>query len=125
MNRTKRILIVEDFDETRAAYTDSLEGAGFEVLQARDGMEALERAKQTLPDVVLLDIGLPRLDGFYVAELWKNDPNMSRVPVVAISAHSGPDYESRALAAGCQMALSKPCGAKEVLTAIRKVLARA
>jgi two-component system cell cycle response regulator DivK len=124
MDQTKRILIVEDYDGTRALYADALEAAGFDVLQARDGMEALERAKQTLPDVVLLDIGLPRLDGFYVAELWKRDPSMSRVPVVAISAHSNPDYESRALAAGCQMALSKPCGGRELLAAIRKVLSR-
>jgi len=125
MDRTKRILIVEDFDETRALYADSFEAAGFQVLQARDGIEALERTKQTLPDLVLLDIGLPRLDGFYVAELWKSDPSMSHVPVVAISAYSGPDYESRALAAGCQMAISKPCGTRELLAAIRKVLARA
>ena len=125
MGRAKRILIVEDLDETRTLYARSFEAAGLEVLQARDGMEALERVKQTLPDVVLLDIGLPRLDGFYVAEVWKRDPAMSQVPVVAISAWSGPDYEKRALEAGCRRALVKPCEPKVVLAEIRKVLATA
>jgi two-component system cell cycle response regulator DivK len=108
------ILVVEDSTDLREAYAAHLEGQGFEVVQAGDGMEALSLAKSHPPSLVLLDIGLPRLDGFYLAELWKRDPFMRHVPLIAISAFTEGDYERRALRAGCAAALRKPCSPAEV-----------
>jgi CheY-like chemotaxis protein len=84
----KRILLVEDSADFRDAFSATLEGHGFAVTHAGDGVEALALAKADTPDLVVLDIALPRLDGFYVAEVWKRDPLMAKVPVIAVSAHT-------------------------------------
>ena len=106
--------MVEDSAELREAYAAYLEELGFEVARAGDGMEALAIAKAEPPTAVLLDIGLPRLDGFYLAELWRRDPQMREVPLIAISAYTEGDYEKRALEAGFNVALRKPCTPQEV-----------
>ena len=118
----RRILLVEDVKDLREAFTFSLEGRGFHVTQAADGMEALALAKANPPDVVVLDIGLPRLDGYYLAELWRRDTAMRHVPLIALSAYTEGDYEQRALAAGCVAALRKPSSADEILRTIERVL---
>jgi two-component system cell cycle response regulator len=110
----RRILVVEDSAELREAYAAYLEEMGFEVARAGDGMEALAIAKAETPAAVLLDIGLPRLDGFYLAELWRRDPQMREVPLIAISAYTEGDYERRALESGFTAALRKPCTPQEV-----------
>src|SRR5713226_1514222 len=84
----KRILLVEDSADFRDAFTATLEAHGFAVTHAGDGVEALALAKADTPDLVVLDIALPRLDGFYVAEVWKRDPLMAKVPVIAVSAYT-------------------------------------
>ena len=110
----RRILVVEDSTDLREAYAAYLEDLGFDVAQAADGMEALALAKAQPPSAVLLDIGLPRLDGFYLAELWRRDPQMRDVPLIAISAFTEGNYEQRALQTGCTCALRKPCSPQEV-----------
>ena len=106
--------MVEDSTDLRESYAVYLEELGFEVAQAKDGMEALALAKAQPPSAVLLDIGLPRLDGFYLAELWRRDPQMRDVPLIAISAFTEGNYEQRALQSGCTAALRKPCSPQEV-----------
>jgi CheY-like chemotaxis protein len=118
----RRVLIVEDVKDFREAFAFSLEARGFHVAQAADGIEALAMAKANPPDVVVLDIGLPRLDGFYVVELWKRDPAMRAVPVIALSAHTEGNYQERALRAGCAAALRKPASADEVVREIERLL---
>jgi two-component system cell cycle response regulator DivK len=118
----RRLLLVEDARDTRELFAEALHVRGFEVVQAADGMEALSLAKAAVPDVVVLDIGLPRLDGFYVAELWKRDPSMQKVPVIALSAFTEGDYETRALQAGCASALRKPCAPDVVVREIERLL---
>ena len=117
----RRILIVEDARDFREAFAFALESRGFHVFQAGDGMEALQLAKAHSPDVVILDIGLPRLDGFYVAELWKRDEKMKDVPVIALSGHVEGDFEKRARRAGCAAALRKPASADEVVRLIDRL----
>jgi CheY-like chemotaxis protein len=118
----RRILFVEDVKDFREAFAFSLESRGFHVAQAADGMEALELAKANPPDVVVLDIGLPRLDGYYIAELWRRDPVMKNIPVIALSAYTDGNYEDRALRAGCSAALRKPASADEVVVEIERLL---
>jgi two-component system cell cycle response regulator DivK len=117
-----QILLVEDVADFREAFAFALETHGFHVVQATDGMEALALAKAKTPDAVILDIGLPRLDGFYVAELWRRDPAMKTVPVVALSAYTDGNYEERALRAGCTAALRKPSSADEVIRELERLL---
>jgi CheY-like chemotaxis protein len=117
-----RILVVEDSTDLREAYAAYLETLGYDVAQAADGKEALALAKAQPPSAVLLDIGLPRLDGFYLAELWRRDPAMREVPLIAISAFTEGDYERRALAAGCTAALRKPCSPQEVVRHLSEVI---
>ena len=118
----RRILLVEDTPEVREGYASFLEERGFEVVRAADGIEALSLAKASPPSVVLLDIGLPRLDGYYVAEFWKRDPTMAKVPIIAISSYTEGDYEVRALRAGCASALRKPCSPNDVAVEISRIL---
>ena len=114
--------MVEDSTDLRESYAVYLEELGFEVAQARDGMEALALAKAQPPSAVLLDIGLPRLDGFYLAELWRRDPQMREVPLVAISGFTEGDYEKRALQSGCVAALRKPCSPAEVARELSAII---
>ena len=118
----RRILLVEDVKDFREAFAFSLEARGFHVAQAADGIEALAMAKANTPDLVVLDIGLPRLDGFYVAEIWKSDPIMKAIPVIALSAYTEGNYQDRAREAGCAAALRKPASADEVVREIERLL---
>jgi len=115
-------LVVEDDADTSAMYRAVLESDGFSVEQAVDGIEALFRAKARPPALVLLDVGLPRLDGFYLAELWRGDPAMAQVPILAVSAFLDGDNRDRALQAGCDDALEKPFALPELRRAVRKLL---
>ncbi len=118
----KRILIVEDSDDIRQSYVRWFEAAEFEVVQARDGEQAIEVSSKLKPDVVLLDIGLPGMDGYALAEKWQQDPRMSRVPLVVLSARTGDDHEFRAQRSGCLIALPKPCMPDMILAAVRGAL---
>lgn len=113
-----RILIVEDSDDVRQSYVPWFVSAGYEVTQARDGQEALALSKQAPPDVVLLDIGIPGIDGYTLASMWRRDPKMSRVPVVVLSGNTGDAHEERALKSGCTIALPKPCLPDMILAAV-------
>jgi two-component system cell cycle response regulator DivK len=118
------ILIVEDEPAAREAYAEILAGEGFEVELAADGMEAIFKAKAKKPALVVLDIGLPRLDGFYVADLWQRDPAMADVPVIGVSAFFDPHNQERAKQAGCALTLVKPFPPEELRLAVRRLLRR-
>ena len=122
MNR--RILIVEDSADTRQSYARWFEAARFEVMQACDGEEALELAQKVPPDVVLLDITLPGMDGYTLAERMHSVPRLASVPVVVLSGRTGEDHERRARQAGCLISLRKPCMPDLILAAVRGALSR-
>ena len=87
-NTRPRILLVEDYDDAREMYRDYLEFSGFQVDTARDGHEALEQARRHSPDLVLMDLSLPGLDGWEATRILKSDPATSHLIVVALSAHA-------------------------------------
>lgn len=117
-----RVLLVEDHDDTRLLYRIFLEGYGFDVSEAVDGEEALSKALAGSPDVMVLDIGLPKLDGFEVARrLSLLRPNTTP-SIIAVSAHAAQNYEEEATSAGCAAALRKPCLPNELLDAVKRVL---
>jgi CheY-like chemotaxis protein len=104
-----RILLVEDYDDAREMYRDYLEFSGFQVDTARDGHEALEQARRHNPDLVLMDLSLPGLDGWEATRILKKDPATAHLIVVALSAHALSAEGDRARAAGCDGFIAKPC----------------
>lgn len=102
----RTILIVEDYDDTREFMHFMLEFFGYDVLEAIDGHEAVERAKKEQPDLILMDIGLPIMDGIAATEKIRQTEEGAKVPVVAITAHV--NCRQQALAAGCNEVIFKP-----------------
>jgi len=119
---SRRILIVEDVDDLRQAYVPWFEANGFEVSEARNGEEALEISGRERPDVVLLDINLPGIDGYSLASLWQRDPRMAQVPVVALTGCIGDEDDLRATHSGCVVTLPKPCMPDVIMAAVRGAL---
>lgn len=103
----KTILIVEDVEMNRELLVQLLEDDHRLVL-ADNGMSALERAAETRPDLILMDLSLPRMDGWEVTRRLKADPGLAHIPVIALSAHAMRGDEERARASGCDDFLTKP-----------------
>ena len=103
------ILIVEDFDDAREMYRDYLEFSGFRVETARDGVEGMAKARELQPDLILMDLSLPGIDGWEATRLLKADPETNHLLIVALSAHALATEGERARAAGCDGFIAKPC----------------
>jgi CheY-like chemotaxis protein len=103
------ILIVEDFEDAREMYREFLEFSGFRVITARDGREALAQARAALPDLTLMDLSLPGIDGWEATRLLKSDPATQHLLIVALSAHALATDGERARVAGCDGFIAKPC----------------
>jgi CheY-like chemotaxis protein len=106
--RQPTILLVEDHADSRAMYAEFLR-MNFHVVEAGDGIAAFELMEHTRPDVVVTDLALPRMDGFELIERMREDDRFRRVPVIALSGYSGTEHEDRALRAGSDLVLMKPC----------------
>lgn len=102
------ILVVEDYEDTSLAMRLALEHKGYHILEASDGELAVQLAERVRPDVVLMDLNLPVLDGFAAAERIRANPELKETVIVAVTAHHDPELRSRALAAGCNAFVSKP-----------------
>ena len=122
--RAPLILVVEDFDDAREMYRDYLEYSGFRVETARDGREAIEKARSHRPDLILMDLSLPGVDGWEATRLLKADPATSDLVVVALSAHALSAEGERARAAGCDGFIAKPCLPPDLVQEIGKYLKR-
>src|SRR2546426_548921 len=120
-----RILIVEDFADSRDMYVEFLQAQGFQVAAAEDGIAALRSIEAAIPDLVVLDVALPKLDGLSVLRRLRADPRFASLPVLTLSASLGADYQRIAMEAGATAALEKPCLPEELLTAVQQALGRA
>ena len=116
------ILVVEDFDDAREMYRDYLEFSGFRVETARDGREGIEKARTLQPDLVLMDLSLPGIDGWEATRLLKADPETRHILIVALSAHALAAEGERARAAGCDGFIAKPCLPPDLVDEISKFL---
>ncbi len=117
------ILVVDDYRDAREMYSHYLAGCGFRVAEAKNGLEAFEKATAYRPDVVLIDLYLPGLDGWELARRLKEDARTRGAILVAFTAHSSADAASRARDAGCAMFLVKPCLGDTLLKEIKRLLA--
>jgi two-component system, cell cycle response regulator DivK len=116
------ILVVEDFDDAREMYRDYLEFSGFRVETARDGREAIDKTRELRPDLVLMDLSLPGLDGWEATRLLKAAPDTSGILIIALSAHALATEGERARAAGCDGFIAKPCLPPDLVREIGKYL---
>lgn len=119
MEERIRVLVVEDHADSRDMYAEYLRFSGFEVETASDGVAALEKARSFDPGVIVLDIGLPELDGFSVLAEIRNDPWLCETPVVTVSAGVGAGYAKRAARSGATAVLRKPCAPDDLAKVIR------
>src|SRR5207253_10140733 len=117
-----RILIVEDFADSRDMYVEFLQAQGFHVAAVEDGIAALRSIEAAIPELAVLAVPLPKLDGLSVLRRLRADPRFAQLPVLTLSASLGVDYQKMALAAGATAALEKPCLPEELLEAVRKAL---
>lgn len=118
-----RILYVEDNDDNIYMLQNRLERQGFDVLVARDGASGVEMARSERPDLVLMDLGLPVLDGWEAARLLKADSATCKIPIIALSAHAMSGDRAQALDAGCDDYDVKPVEWPQLLTKIKALLA--
>jgi len=103
-----KILVVDDNLDSRELVVKVLSRRGLDLYEAEDGEDALARVVSARPDLILMDISLPRIDGYEVARRLKKDPRFTAIPIIALTAHAMKGDRERALAAGCDDYISKP-----------------
>lgn len=117
------VLLVEDNADNREIYATILDRDDYRVLEVGDGPEALRVAREERPHLILLDISIPVIDGWEVAERLKADEVTRAIPVVALTAHALPEDQQRARELGCDAYLAKPVRPQQVLEVVRRLLA--
>jgi CheY-like chemotaxis protein len=113
-----RVLLVEDHEEIWDFLSRRLKRRGFDVILATDGQQAVDKARAELPDVILLDMNLPVMDGWTAAGLIKSSPETSPIPIIALTAHAMSGDREKAIAAGCDDYHPKPVDFSRLLTQI-------
>jgi two-component system, cell cycle response regulator DivK len=119
------VLVVDDFHDNREMYMQYLSFAGYRVAEAVDGEDALAKARSLLPDVIVMDLSLPRLDGWEATRRLKKDPLTQGIPVIALTGHALAGHAEGALGAGCDAFVTKPCVPSELEGRVREMLNRA
>jgi two-component system, cell cycle response regulator DivK len=119
-----RVLVVDDYPDAREMYSEYLEFSGFDVVEAANGMEALERAVDTSPDIILMDLSLPVMDGWEATRRLKADDRTASIPVVALTGHALAGISEGARKAGCDAFVTKPCLPEDLVKEIRRILDR-
>jgi two-component system, cell cycle response regulator DivK len=120
--KTRSILLIEDDDATQYIYGTALRHSGFEVLEARTAEHAFELLLDHTPDAIVVDVGLPGLDGFAVLERLRGDPATRRIPTVVVTVHVFPQDEARARAAGCDLFLKKPVTPRVLVGEVQRII---
>lgn len=116
------VLLVDDFQDNREMFADYLVYSGFEVAEAGTGGEALEKAFALRPDIILMDLSLPGLDGWEATRRLKADERTRAIPVVAVTGHALRGHAEGAMQAGCDAFVAKPCMPDDMVKLIRKLL---
>ena len=119
---SRRILVVDDHPDNRRILRDLLASAGFEILEATTGEDAVARAEATVPDLILMDIQLPGIDGYEVTRRIKANPALRHIPVIAVTSYALSGDEVKALEAGCDAYVTKPFDPAELLEKIKEFL---
>jgi CheY-like chemotaxis protein len=116
------VLVVEDYQDAREMYAAYLQFSGFAVAEAGNGVEAIEKTLELMPDIVLMDLALPRMDGWEATRRLKNDERTRHIPVVALTGHALAGHAEGAREAGCDAFVTKPCLPDALVTEIKRLL---
>jgi two-component system cell cycle response regulator DivK len=116
------VLIAEDFEDARELYRDYFEFSGFAVETATNGREAITRAVELQPDIILMDASMPVLDGWQATKELKNNPATKQIPILALTAHAFEDAKKEAKEAGCDGFVTKPCLPDDLVAKVRATL---
>ena len=119
------ILVVDDYEDAREMYAEYLRFCGFRVAEARNGNEALEKAFALMPDLILMDLSLPGMDGWEATRQLKADERTRQIPVVALTGHALAGASEGAKRAGCDSFVTKPCLPDDLVVEVRRMLSLA
>jgi two-component system, cell cycle response regulator DivK len=120
----KRILLVEDFEDSRFSLSKLLELEGYEVIEATDGAQAVDIAQKENPDLILMDLSLPVIDGLSATQIIRGTVGFSDVPIIALSGHDPDEIDSAARTAGCTDYVTKPIDFDRLISLITRHLSR-
>ena len=119
---SKLILAVEDQEDNMQILRDLLTSAGYQIIEAENGKDALAAVTKRRPDLILMDIQIPIIDGYEVTRRIKADPALRSIPIIAVTSHAIGSGEEKARAAGCDDFVAKPYSPRQLLTKIRQYL---
>ncbi|GBE53536.1 polar-differentiation response regulator DivK [bacterium BMS3Bbin14] len=118
----KKILVVDDNLDSRELVIKILKNKGLQLVEAVDGEDALEKVTTERPDLILMDISLPKIDGYEVTRRLKSDQNFAAIPIIALTAHAMKGDREKALAAGCEGYITKPINIHDLYDRIKPFL---
>ena len=116
------MLVVDDFADNREMYSEYLSFSGYDVIEATNGKEAVDAARARLPDIIIMDLSLPVMDGWEATRRLKADDRTRRIPVVALTGHALAGHSKGASDAGCDSFLAKPCLPDQLVAEIKRML---
>ncbi len=121
-NAQPLVLVVEDYQDAREMYAAYLTFSGYRVAEATNGVEAIEKTVQLMPDIILMDLALPRMDGWEATRRLKLDERTKHIPIVALTGHALAGHAEGARQAGCDAFVTKPCLPDALVAEIQRML---
>jgi CheY-like chemotaxis protein len=118
----QRLLLVEDNEDNRTIYCTLLRHLGYQVIEAQDGVQAVQLARSEHPDLILMDISIPEMDGWEATRILRGDPATRDIPIVALTAHALEDDRERAAEVGFSSYLAKPIEPRAVVAEVRRLI---
>jgi two-component system, cell cycle response regulator DivK len=119
------VLVVEDYQDAREMYSAYLQFSGYRVAEATNGLEAIEKTIELMPDIILMDLALPKIDGWEATKRLKSDERTKHIPIVALTGHALAGFAEGAREAGCDSFVTKPCLPDALVVEVRRMLAGA
>jgi CheY-like chemotaxis protein len=116
------VLVVEDYQDAREMYAAYLQFSGYRVAEATNGIEAIEKTNELLPDIILMDLALPRMDGWEATRRLKANEKTRHIPIVALTGHALAGHAEGARLAGCDSFVTKPCLPDALVAEIQRML---
>jgi two-component system, cell cycle response regulator DivK len=118
------VLVVEDYQDAREMYTEYLKYSGYDVAEASNGHEAIEKATELVPDIILMDLALPRMDGWEATRRLKGADRTKNIPILALTGHALAGHADTAQQAGCDAFVTKPCLPDALVAEVKRMLAQ-
>ena len=118
----KTVLLIEDNEDNRTVYRTILEHFGYQVVEARNGEDGIRMAREAHPDLILMDISIPVIDGWEATKILKADPTTAGIPIIALTAHALATDRAKAAEVGCDGYLAKPCEPRRVVAEVERFI---